>query len=171
MRKSGFLILLAAIWLGFSGGVYGATLGGPLQVSATSIPACTIVITDITFPGFDGSTDVGALGEITVNCPLGTPYNIALDAGLYFDGTYRHVVDLPSAEVVPYLLLTAPSLAEWGDSDFANTFPLGTSVPGIGTGVFPGDVYFIDGLLLATLTVVPPAGVTFTDIVQVTLHY
>jgi spore coat protein U-like protein len=70
--------------------------------------------------------------------------------------------------MTPYWLFKDSSYnTEWGDVDFANTFPGGSSLADTGTGIAqPHTVY---GYVANLLGGQPPG--TYTDTVLVTVHY
>jgi spore coat protein U-like protein len=107
--------------------------------------------------------DVWVSGGITVACPPGVPYSIALDAGQHFDGSYRNVSN--GDDRVWYTI--HHSLMEWGDANHDNTYPYGTSRPGTGNGY---DQFHDFSAGLHPTTTTGSDGV-YTDVVGVTVHY
>jgi spore coat protein U-like protein len=151
-----------------SGQAQAATATATLEVSATVGVACSVSTVPVNFGNYNGNV-IYASGSITVTCPPGAPYNIALDAGLFFNGEYRMIANggesiLGSIDYV----IWHPMGGQWGDSDFDSTYQYGASVSGTGdgsdqhypvsAGLFPGYYYGIfDGI--------------YMDVVSVTVHY
>ena len=147
--------------------VYAGTETGTLDISANVVAVCTVTTSPVNFGDVTGELpETYANGDVTVNCPEGQAYNIALDAGLYYDGNYRFVGS--SSPEVPYMLFKEAARSnEWGDSDFSNTFPYGSSIADTGTGV--AQAHTVYGVLSGFSSV--PAGTALTDAVTVTVHY
>ena len=157
-------MVIVSACLALSTGASAATATTSLDVSVTVVPACTVTATGITFPDYDGSSLVIAYGDVTVNCSLGTEYNIALDAGLYYDGFNRFVSD--GANTLLYTLYKPSGGPVWGDSDFANTYPSGASLADTGDG--SDQPHEVRGLIASGYYM--PSGV-YSDTVTVTVHY
>jgi spore coat protein U-like protein len=120
-------------------------------------------VTGIAFPDYSG-VPVTANGDVTVTrrlfhitSPL-TPSHAAGGARLVINATNNYI---------NYTLFQDAGFAQtWGDADFGNTYPNGTSLADAGTGIAqPHTVY---GLLSAGGAVPPDL---YTDTVTVTLHY
>jgi spore coat protein U-like protein len=141
---------------------FGATATGTLNVSATVVPTCTVSTTLVNFGNYDGSY-ISTFGDVTVTCASGTPYHIALDAGLAYDGNaYRRMSD--GVNNLMYQLSHAGEL--WGDADYANTYHGGSSLADTGNGA--AQAHQVTAELIAGLTV--PAG-AYNDVVNVTVYY
>jgi spore coat protein U-like protein len=165
MKKIILSIVMILAGTVLSGGAYGATLTGTLDVSVTAVPACTMSVTGITFPDYVGLQVTGN-GDVTVTCAQTIPYNIALDGGLHFAGGTRLVTNIANNYIYYTLFQDAGFNVLWGDSDFAATYPNGTSLPDTGTGVAtPHTVYGV----LSAGGAGPPG--LYTDTVTVTLYY
>jgi spore coat protein U-like protein len=158
------IILTALVALSVSG--YAATTTSNLDVSANVVGACTVTTSPVNFGDIDGMSFVSANGDVTVNCPTGTNYNIALDAGLNYDGGSRNLVS-DDAINLRYRLESADTMLEWGDMDFANTYPAGESVPDTGNGL--DQPHTVQGTM--DLTGMTPSPGLYTDVVGVTVHY
>ena len=165
MNKLISSMVVMAVCAVLSVGAYGETLTGTLDVSVNAVPACTMSVTGIAFPDFAG-VPVTANGDVTVNCVATLPYHIALDAGLHAAGGARLVINATN-NFINYTLFKDGGFAQtWGDADFGNTYPNGTSLADAGTGIAqPHTVY---GLLSAGGAVPPDL---YADTVTVTLHY
>jgi len=164
MKQHLLAVTALTSFLGFSLGASAATQTATLDVSVDVGGACSVSTTGIAF-SYDSNVNTTANGDVTVTCTTGTPYNIALDAGLHYSGGYRHVSD--GTNTLQYVLGKDVSIGfEWGDSDYDNTYAFGSSLPDTGTGVAqPHTVY---GLLYETPSA--PTG-TYTDVVTVTVYY
>lgn len=162
------LVAFVLTWLTalalFSGSAGAATTTGTLDVSADVVGVCTVASTAVNFTGYDGSTVAYANGGLTVNCPDGTAYQVALDAGGNYDGANRRLSG--GSGSISYLLYQNSSLAtSWGDAGYGDTYPAGVVLNATGTGNDqPHAVY---GVLSASTA--PPG--TYTDVVNVTVHY
>lgn len=160
-------LLLAGIMV--PGVVSSGTATTAMDVSTNVVAACLVSATNIDFGTTDGTDVVNTTGTITVNCSSGASYNVALDAGLHsLNGGYRGVQNAAGDIIVYSLWKDAGYTDQWGDSDFANTYPLGSSVAGTGTGVAqqltveavldstsgsPGNVFTPDTIYSDTVTV------------------
>lgn len=141
-----------------------------IPVSVTVAAACSISGTGLNFGNYVGS-QLTSTGTITVTCSQDRPYNVTLDRGLNLQGGIRGLRDFNSQTftvALQYFLYKDSALTqEWGDSGFAGTYTLGTSVPGIGTG--SGQTLTIYGKLLADQLGAAPG--TYTDTVVATLLF
>jgi spore coat protein U-like protein len=164
MKKLIISLFIMVLGISLSGAAYGATATEFLNVSANVVPACTVSTTAVNFGDTDGSADVFANGDVTVNCSSGIQYNIALDAGLNYDLISRRVSD--GVNYIRYeLYKDAANANQWADSDFANTYPFGLSVPDTGDGT--DQPHIVYGYLSSPSG---PVG-TYTDVITVTVHY
>jgi spore coat protein U-like protein len=167
MKKLIISLFIMALGVTFAGAAHGATKTATLDVSVNVVPVCTVSTTAVDFGDYDGSIDVFANGDVTVNCPIDVSYNIALDAGQNA-AVGRAVSD--GVNGIGYELHQDSNLAfPWGDSDFASTYTSGPSLFDTGDGSDqPHPVY---GAMLAF----PPGFTTptgaYTDVVTVTVHY
>jgi spore coat protein U-like protein len=162
MRK---ILLAVTLMLTFGlmagGSVYADTLNLNLNVSATVLPACSASVTPVNFGNYSGDY-LYANGDITVTCLQGTPYHIALDAGR----NYRQISNGMNG-LLSYSLYKDMSGTEWGDSDYANTYPRGSSLTDWGTGF--SQAHTVYGVLRGGQTA-SEAG-TYSDTVQVSIYY
>lgn len=163
MKKIVLFVLLACI--AFSGAAYADSTTASLYVSAHVVPACQVQAYSVDFGSVLAGTST-ANGDVQVNCPLDTPYNIALDAGGYYDGTWRRVSD-GSGNYIPYGHYKDPAyMTEWGDFGYANTYPYGSSVADTADGLWQSHTVY--GVLWI------PAGVPanyYSDNVLVTVYF
>ncbi len=164
------LLMLSVLSLGlaFAGAAQAAVLGAStLSVSANVQTTCTVTTTPVNFgnvtPG--GYMAYTAEGDVTVNCPSTTPYKISLDAGQRYslsDG----LRSLSGVNNLPYALFTdAGYTTEWGDSDYANTYPNGASFAD--TGIGANQLHTVFGVLDASTAI---SG-AYSDVVGVTVQY
>lgn len=144
-----------------------------IPVSVTVAAACSISGTGLNFGNYVGS-QLTSTGTITVSCSQDRPYNVTLDRGLNFDATALNIRGLgdPNSQTfavkLKYFLYKDSAMTqEWGDSGFAGTYTLGTSVSGTGTG--SAQTLTIYGKLLADQLGAAPG--TYTDTVVATLFF
>ena len=154
--------LMLSISLIISGAAYAATATATLDVSVSVGAACTVQTTPVDFGQYDNQR-VDVFADITVTCPTGIPYAIALDAGQNYDGRYRGISNGPDRL---YYILFDPFGYEWGDVGYGDAYPDGSIVSGTGDGTpqshdvlaeLPGQGYFADGV--------------YSDTVGVTVYY
>jgi spore coat protein U-like protein len=169
MKKLIFCLFILAVNVYYAGISYAGTKTSTLDLSVTVIDACTIISTaPVSFPDYDGSTAVTALGDVTVNCSPEVLYDIAFDAGLNYDPTesFRKLAD-DSGNVLNYTLEEPGTGSVLGDNGGCGegTFT-GTSLNDTGSGTDqPHDV---QGIISAGQQA--PAGPsTYNDTVGVTV--
>jgi spore coat protein U-like protein len=167
LRAGGKLIILGlCLVLGGSPAARAAgpapTDGGAGNNSSIAISVGSINFGDISEARvFDGTT------SITVRAPRGTLFKIALGGGLARSAGSRIVTLQDGTAGMPYQLCKDASCTlPWGDSDFDNTFPQGTSSAGQGTGADQRATVF-GRLVVSSL---PPPGM-YHDSVLVTVYY
>jgi spore coat protein U-like protein len=166
MKKILFLSGLVVWSLVFTGISSAAMTTGSINVSATVGAACTVSTTALDFGTvYEGNT-TDATSDVTVNCPSGTPYDIALDAGLHYDGVRRYISD--GVNSLGYRLLKSDWVTQWGDSDHANTYTQGASLSDVGTG--SDQPHAVNGRTTAAPSGLQ-VGATLTDTVTVTVYY
>lgn len=160
------VIVLAAV-AGFSGSAFAASQTSTLDVSVNVVEVCSMSVTGITFPDYDGNA-VFADGNLTVTCGNNIVYQAAADAGLHYDGgTLRRNVSNGS-DLLQYTLWKDSLFSEeWGDYGYGDTYPLGFVIGGVGSGA--PQSHTIYGAL-GGLGLIGPAGV-YSDTVVVTLNY
>jgi spore coat protein U-like protein len=162
------ILMALAMVLAVSGAASAATQTANLNVSATVAVVCTVSTTVIDF-GVLSSVDITlANGDVTVACATGVPYWIALDAGTNFVGGSRAVsIEGVGPDFVQYALFKDfPTDTDWGDADFANTFPGGSSMADTGNGTAQSHTVY--GVISPSES--QPPG-TYTDTVVVTVYY
>jgi len=165
MRKSLVLLGLIASILAFAGIASADSKTANVEVSATIIATCTVSTSDVKFGNVTGEDITNSPGNIAVNCPLNTPYQIAIGAGQHLsserfvsDGTYS----------VLYRLMKDDYFGpQWGDNDLENTYMWGSSVSDTGSG--SSQDHTVYGRLMPFVGI--PSGTTMTDSVTVTVYY
>lgn len=134
----------------------------PFTVTATAVSSCTVTATTLDF-GATGvlAGNVDATNAVSVLCPAGTPYTVALDGGLSgaADPTQRKMVK--GSEQITYGIYR----------DAARTLPWGSTV-GVdtqaGTGTGAVQTYTGYGRVPAQVTPSPGA---YTDTIVVTVNF
>jgi spore coat protein U-like protein len=137
-----------------------------MAVSMTVPVNCTVSATPLSFPTSVATIAVNATSTISISCPSGLPYNVALNAGTHFNSNRRRMGDAGNVNFIAYTLSKTAGGAVWGDSGFGNTFTAGTPVAGTGSGTTQTLTVF--GQTLATSGI--PAG-SYTDSIVVTVHF
>lgn len=164
MKKAVLAVIVAAACIASSATAHAFTVGTTFDVTANVVEACTVTATGITFPDYDGVAYQFGTGGVTVTCPTGIPYNIALDGGLHYDGTFFR--QMASGTNMLRYDLTKPAGGYWGDSDYENTYPNGSSLPDTGDGT--PQAHTVGGTIRSAQPVPPGA---YSDTVTVTVHY
>jgi len=141
-----------------------ATTSGTLPVSANVIISCSVTTSPVNFGGVTGVTTINATGNVVVSCPSDVPYHITLDSGLHYSETNRQVAS--GGHTAGYVL-RKPDLTSWGDSDYLNTYPGGSSLEDTGNGA---DQSHVVNATLSPFSGIP-AETTLTDTVTVTVNY
>lgn len=169
MLKSVRWGVLPLLVLGATVGAHAATDSTTFQVKITITETCdihTTTATEVNFGSHARSTGLwDAAGNLVVNCSLGTPYAIALNAGLNSTGatataTNRQMV--LSGNFVPYgLYRDAGRTLFWGAVSGTDTLSGTGTAANVNTPVY--------GRVPAASTNVP-AG-TYVDTVTATITY
>lgn len=147
--------------------VFASTATNVLNVSANAVASCFIGVSPVVFGDF--TTGVyNATGSVDVLCQAGLPYHITLDGGSSPGGINPRLLSSQNSPVgLPYFLYKDSTLTDqWGDSDFANTYPPGSSVAGTGTGIWQGHTVY--GKL--TVEYLTEVGL-YKDVVNITVHW
>lgn len=164
MKKILLAILVLVVGVAFTANSYATTSTSTLDVSLNAVVSCSVSTSPVIFDGYDGSVDVIGFGDVTVNCPLDVRYEIALDAGANFDGDYRNMSD--GANTIWYGLGDPTGTYEWGDAEYAATYPFGSVVSDTGNGsAQPHTV--IGGVAAGQAVSTDP----YFDVVNVTVYY
>ncbi|MGQ9616420.1 MAG: Csu type fimbrial protein [Spirochaetota bacterium] len=119
---------------------------------------------------FKSLDDVGtyyATSTITVKAPIGMCFNITIDAGQNYSGDSRCMKRINKPELIPYQVFKDPGYSQqWGDSDFDNTFPYGTSL----YGFTKSPITYFTAYGRVILQEVPVPGI-YIDMLTVTIYY
>jgi len=168
MKKILSAVCLITLSLVFAGITYASQTTGTLQVSANVVGVCTVTTSPVPFGNVTGNVYVFANGDVTVNCPAGTAYHIALDYGLHYSSGERRI---SSGTYNAYygLFKTVAAPIPWGDNDpgYANTYPFGSSVADTGNGSIQAHTVYATLYNFSGI----PVGTTLTDTVTVTVYY
>jgi spore coat protein U-like protein len=172
MKKILWSASLIVLSLVFSGITYAGQTTGTLQVSATVVGVCTVITSPVNFGNTDGSTAVLATGDVTANCPAGTTYFIALDAGQHYDTVQGVRTVMSGSYAAQYLIHAYPTEnIEWGDlcpvEGGAGTYQWGACVVDTGSGSNQSHTAY--GYLNTFSGI--PGGTTLTDTVTVTVLF
>jgi spore coat protein U-like protein len=155
---------IMAITEGFAGSVTTT-----LPVHVTVVPQCAVSAHGIEF-GTWSSQAVTGNGTITVTCARGVEYHVVLNAGGHFDPATqaRQLAGPNPHHKLSYRLYQDSGLViEWGDRGYANSYPAGSGIRGIGTNQpQPITVY---GAIPAS-SVHLPSG-SYNDVTLVTIHF
>jgi len=165
--------LLVTILLSLAVGVlaFAGNSTSYIYVSGYNVPGISVEASSLNFGTFHiGQSSYSQTATITVNAPNTWNYHIALNAGFFYDGTYRNIAsESNNSYKVPYWLYK-PSFDAWGDSDYANTFSGGSSLAGTGSGA--DQVYTLTGwLFIPSYGPGYPVNDTYYDFVTVTVYY
>ncbi|UCE19197.1 MAG: spore coat protein U domain-containing protein [Gemmatimonadota bacterium] len=172
MKKILSAIAGMALILNLSVSVWAGSETTTMNVQATVPEAVTVSASPLDFGPLSASNYTYANSTITVNAASGLPYHIAIDAGQHYFFNFRHVEVSGGTATVTYWLFKDDSYGldqEWGDSDYGNTFPEGSS-SGPHTGDGTDQVHTVYGRAHQFGGSIRPAG-TYTDAVTVTVHY
>jgi len=169
MKKLVSVLLALLTCIAFTGIAQAGSTTSNLSVSANVVGACQVSTTSVDFGDVIANESVAytyyANGDVSVNCVQGTAYHIALDAGQNFLGVSRWVnLD---GNLLPYRLFQdAARSTQWGDADYANTYPYGSSLGDTGSGSWQSHTVY------SYLTVFSgtPTGY-YTDNVVVTVYW
>ncbi len=154
------------LWsLAFTGISTATTATGNLQVTATVGSICSVSTTAVDFGIITGIGN--GTGDVTVNCPVSTLYSIALDYGLHYDPNTLRRYLANGQDLLRYRLFQPDNQTQWGDSDYANTYPEGSSFADTGSG--SDQLHTVYGQTTTPTGI--PAGTVLADTVTVTVHY
>jgi spore coat protein U-like protein len=169
VKKLTIISFALVLTLAMAGMSFGATAAGTLNISATVVPTCSVSTTAVNFgSNYDGTSDVLANGDVAVTCPSNTPYHIALDGGQNYLGGSPRLISDGAGHSLWYLLHQDNGFTTiWGDNDYANTYPYGSSLADTGNGV--AQAHTVYGSLLAPQPTPSPG--SYTDVVNVTVYY
>jgi spore coat protein U-like protein len=148
----------------FAAGTAQAQASFSIGVSATVGGGCAIAATPVNFGFYAGNASaptVDTLGQVTVRCPLGTPYNVRMNNGTNAGpGGQRRMRQTPGTALLNYQLYrNAARTQRWG-----TTAP--QRVNGTGSGI--DQVLTVYGRLPGAQSV--PFG-AYLDTITVSIHY
>jgi spore coat protein U-like protein len=170
MKKILSVLSLVAFSLVSSGSGHAGSVTGSLPVSAAVAAVCTVSTSAVSFGSVTGLVVVTTTGDVTVNCTVSLPYHIALDGGQHLlgnpmSGFTRNIIS--GSYGAPYVLIKPTGGLSWGDSDYSNTFPSGSSLADTGSGA--NQAHTVNATLPPFASV--PGGTNLTDTVTVTVYY
>ncbi len=163
----GFVMVTMALALAGSVAAQQRLKPGSSSLSPPAPVTCMVSATPLQFGSIVGGM-AGQTATVSVTCPAGLPYAIAISAGRDGDATIRgfRTGDGPR---LTYELYQDPSRrVVWGDRSLANTYPRGEAKTAIGTGMPQAHPVF--GILDTRLKS-PPAAGTYTDALTVAVHF
>lgn len=167
MKRLILSIAVMTALLGFTAVADAGTASTTLNVSFTAVAACTVSTTAVNFGSGTGLTDVLANGDVTVNCASGTPYHIALDAGLHTQPNMARAISNGTNAEYYTLSKNNSNWLEWGDSDYSNTYSGGSSLADTGSG--SAQAHTVYGYLYSSVSALPAGA--YSDTVTVTVYY
>jgi spore coat protein U-like protein len=155
--------------LATAGGAGAGTATTNLMVSAAVEPTCTVAANPLTFGRYrPGQGSVSANTTLTVRCPRGARFTVALDAGTGSITVMRRVMTFGAYQLQYNLYTTAARTTLWGDGTLSSA-----TVSGIGQGLSTGQA-----IVETVYGQVPDIDVNedlapglYTDIVRVTVSY
>jgi spore coat protein U-like protein len=161
MKKILLTPFALAFGLFISGQAQASEATTTLEVSVTVGVFCSAYTDPIEFGQYSGEQAIQASGGISVNCPSGTLYHIALDGGLNGAGSYRRATN--GLDNIPYNLYNW-IWEPWGDDGATHDAPMGF---GYGTGNWDFVPVYAE---MWDPGFTPSDGV-YTDTVGVTVYY
>ena len=162
MKKIALGIVALALGLSLNTGAKAGTTTGSMPVTANILAWCALSLNTLDLGDYAG-TSVSVSNDLYVKCSLNSPYNVAMDAGTSFDGSWRRVTD--GTNFAQYGIWKSGD-GEWGDSDFAGTYGYGGSLAATGTGAYA--THTMTAYVLGGQAV--PVG-TYTDTVLVSVYF
>ncbi len=148
-----------------------ATATALFPVHITVVPTCAISATGLEFGVWSyehGS--VAANGSIGIVCERGINYHVSVNAGSHY-GPGSHLRQMAGPDLhrlLPYALYKdAGRTQEWGDQNFSNSYPQGTSFPGTGTS--RPQTHTVYGSVQGSTDRIPPG--SYSDTLLVTVHF
>lgn len=140
-----------------------ATTTTTFQVTATVGNSCSASATNQSFGNYDplALSPTDATSTVSVQCTLGTTYDIGLDAGTGSGATVNTRKMTKGADTLSYSLFQDPTrLLVWGNTVSSDT------VPGVGTGL--SVPYIVYGRISAGQNVNPGG---YADTISVTINF
>jgi spore coat protein U-like protein len=161
------VLLMIGLWF-FHGGIPPAEAAAqPIYSGEGMSSSLAVSVSPMNFGDITSAGTFEGTATILIQASPGASYRIALGGGVSYSAGWRNVRKLGGADLIPYQLSADAGGAQpWGDSDFDNTFPLGSSMAVQGTGSDQRVLVF-GQLVVRTL---PPPG-PYADSVLVTVWY
>jgi spore coat protein U-like protein len=167
MRSSLLTPVAAGVLLALAGTAQGATKSSTFQVTATVSKNCVMSAAPMSLGTFDGTNDLTASSNITVNCTNGTPYTVDLDKGSAPAFTMRTMKS--GTDVLNYNLYTTNTYTTvWGDNTGGTGRNSGT---GAGMGAGQTQTLTVFGRLRAVDNTGSFSAGTYTDTITATITY
>jgi spore coat protein U-like protein len=154
------LTAAAAVLLIGGASATAGTATGTITVTASVAKNCTLSSPTLAFGAYDptSGTPLDVSTTLTVTCTKTTPWTIALDNGLNFASSARHMKDAVSADTLTYEIYSdAPRTTVWNSTN---------TVAGAGTPATQPSVYG----RIPTAQFVTPAAV-YSDSVVATITF
>lgn len=152
-------VAVTSILLSAVSTVSAATATTTFQVDATVISGCNVSATNLSFGNYDPLSllDQDGTSTITVQCSLGTTYDIGLDPGSGSGATVAARKMTKGADTLTYSLYRdLARLLVWGntvDSDTHSGIGTGLSIPHVVYGRIPAGQNVNTGSYTDTVTV------------------
>jgi len=167
MRSSLLTPVAAGVLLALAGTAQGATKTTTFQVSATVSKNCVMSAAAMNLGTFDGTNDLTASSNITVNCTAGTPFTVDLDKGSAPSYVTRTLKS--GADTLNYNLYTTNTYTNiWGDTTGGTARGSGT---GAGMTAAQAQTLTVFGRLRAVDNTQSFGAGTYTDTITATITY
>ena len=148
-----------------------ATVTALFPVHVTVVPSCDISTTGLEFGLWSHAHgSLAANGTIGIVCGRGIDYHVSLSAGSHYGpgSNLRQLAGPDPNRLLPYALYKdASRTQEWGDQNFSNSYPQGTSFSGTGTS--RPQTHTVYGSVQGSTDRIPPG--SYSDTVLVTVHF
>lgn len=107
MRESGLIALLLASTFALAAPANGDSIGARVDVSATVVTNCRLVVAPLSFNTYDplsanAAQPADASVDLTVNCTRNTSASVSFDLGLHSASGNGRGMNGPGAEVLQY---------------------------------------------------------------------
>lgn len=161
--------LPVVVLLSAAGGADAGTATTSLMVSAVVEPTCSVAASPLSFGNYrPGQGSASANTTLAVRCARGTPFTVALDAGMGGRTVTQRVMSFGPYQLQYNLYTTATRTAVWGDGTLSSA-----TVSGVGRGVSLGEavVETLYGQVPDVVTNQDLAPGLYTDTVRVTVSY
>jgi spore coat protein U-like protein len=167
MRSSLLTPVAAGVLLALTGTAQAATKSSTFQVTATVSKNCVMSAAALNLGTFDGTNDLTASSNITVNCTSGTLFTVDLDKGSSASYAMRTLKN--GTDVLNYNLYTTNTYSTvWGDTTGGTGRASGT---GAGMGAPQAQTLTVYGRLQAVDNTGAIAAGTYNDTITATITY